>query len=141
MGHSLGGVVAAMLYAEHEDIDALGMFASFPAAGTVTDRDGEVLSLIGSADGSASIPNAYEGFGRYPAPGFFGVIDGMNHYDWTDAATARELRRDGPSTRPLDDTRRDALRVIDAFLDAALRGDPDARARLDAGFDHVAETP
>lgn len=136
-GHSLGGVVAAIGFAGG-GWDAVWLEASFPADGTpVEDAPGAVLSLIGTADGSADAAAVSDGFDRFPGPGWFGQIDGMNHYDWTDDATPSELKSDGAPTRPQADTRRDALRVGDAFLDAFLRDDADARARLDAPFDGV----
>lgn len=133
-GHSLGGVVASIGWASGA-WDGVWLEASFPADGTpVEDVDGPVLSLIGTADGSADGAAVADGFDRFPGPGWFGQVDGMNHYDWTDAATPGELAKDGASTRPQADTRRDALRIADAWLDATLRDDPDAAARLAGDF-------
>lgn len=47
-----------------------------------------------------------------------GVVDGLNHYGWTDAATPGELVGDGVATRAVDDARRDLLPVLDRWIDA-----------------------
>lgn len=136
-GHSLGGVVAAMAFADG-GWDALGLFASFPAAGTDAEGSGgPVLALIGSDDGATALEDARAGAARFPDPAWFGVVDGMNHYGWTDDPSERDLAGDGVASRPVPDARRDAQAVIDAFLDAALRGDPDAEARLESAFPGV----
>ncbi len=142
-GHSLGGVVASMRWVADDRIGALAMFAGYPPAGTdVESMAGHPsLMLTGSVDQvePAVFAEEYERFGE---PRWFGVIDGMNHYDWTDDATEGELADDGTSTRPAEESRVDALRVFDTWLDAHLFGDSDAEARLAAGgFPGVSEEP
>lgn len=133
-GHSLGGVVASMGWAR-DDWDGLILMASFPAASTpVEDRNGPVLSLIGSVDGSADLADVEAGADRFAGPVQFGIIDGMNHYSWTDDASTRELAGDGTATRPTAETRQDGLYVMDTWLDAVLKGDQAAAERLSEPF-------
>jgi dienelactone hydrolase len=145
MGHSLGGVVSAMAWVDAPDLfDAVGLFASFPAESTdVAARAGSpALSLIGSMDGSADPAEAAAGAERFGQPVFFGVVEGMNHYDWTDDASRAELSGDFEPSRPQEDTRRDARYVIDTFLDAYLAGRADAEVRLSVGvFPNVSGAP
>lgn len=137
-GHSLGGVVAAMNWTQDDGWDGLFLAASFPAEGTAVEDDPRpVLSLIGSDDGSADGGATQAGAERFAGPVFFGVVDGMNHYGWTDDATEKELAKDGTATRPVDEARRDALRVFDTWLDATLRDDPTALEALDGAFPNV----
>lgn len=145
MGHSLGGVVSAMEWVDDPDtFEAVGLLASFPSEGTdVESRVGSPsLSLIGSMDGSAELQDAADGAARFGEPAFFGVIDGMNHYDWTDDASAAELAGDFEPSRPSAETRLDAQYVIDTFLDAFLRDQRDAEVRLATGaFPNVSGAP
>jgi predicted dienelactone hydrolase len=139
MGHSLGGVIATWQWLAHR-YDGVALLASLPADGQgLRERAGSrVLSITGSEDGSALLPDVARGFQLFAPPRLLAVVDGMNHYDWTDGATAANLMRDRPSTRPQRETRRDALRVIDTFVDAVLLEDASAAARLDRGaFDGV----
>lgn len=142
-GHSLGGVVAAKAWLDApETFTALGFWASYPdTADDVSAKDGRpVLSLIGDAEGEARVDDAREGAARFGDTPWFGVIDGMNHYQWTDDATEKELSNDGVATRDLPSTRHDALVVIDTFLDAHLRDDPAALDSLtNADFSGVTE--
>ncbi len=124
-GHSLGGVVSAMNWVEgEEDYAALALFASYAAAGTdVEAREGTpVLSLVGSEDGKALPDEVESEFQRFADPAWFGVVEGMNHYGWTDDPTALELSGDGAASRPVEEVRIEVLNVLDAFLDSALRG-------------------
>jgi pimeloyl-ACP methyl ester carboxylesterase len=145
MGHSLGGAVAALRWVADERFEGLGLLASWPAGSTpVEDQAGRPsLSIIGSVDDQGEAPPiAHAQSQRFPEPHWFGVIDGMNHYDWADGASDADLAGDGVPTRPRADTRRDALRVIDAWLDAWLRGDAAAFDALDTrSFPNVEPTP
>lgn len=134
VGHSLGGVVATRAWlAEPELFSALGLWASYPAAGddvsVVDDRN--ILSLIGSDDEKAPLDTTRAGAARFGDPVWFGVLDGMNHYGWTDDATEKELASDGKAGRTITDARNDVNVVIDIFLDAHLRADPTATASLE----------
>ena len=46
------------------------------------------------------------------------MVDVMHHAAWTDSVPDDELDGDGVPARPVDDMRRDALRLLDAFVDA-----------------------
>jgi len=133
-GHSLGGVVAAMGWVADPRVDGVAILASYAAGSTdVESMTGSPVLLLTGAEDQVDPEEFFPEWERFEEPRWGGVIDGMNHYDWTDDATASELERDGASTRPLDDTRTDAWRVLDTWLDATLLDDPDASARLDAG--------
>lgn len=144
-GHSLGGAVASFRWVDDERFVGLALLASWPSEGTdVEAQTGRPsLSLIGSEDKAGeATQTAYEVYERFPEPRWFGVIDGMNHYDWADDNSDADLRSDGIPTRPREATRRDALRVLDAWLDATLRGDAEAQQALsERAFPGIAESP
>ncbi len=135
LGHSLGGVVAAERFAADERIGALVLLASYPADGTDAGaRAGDpVLVLGGKNDGSATPQDVIAGFERYGTPRWLGLVDGMTHYAWTDGATDAERLGDGVDARPVAALRRDAMRLLDAFLDAQIAADAQGWARLSAG--------
>ncbi len=145
MGHSLGAVVATFRWIADDRFEGVALLASWAAEGSpVEEQVGRPsISLIGSEDRAGdATQEAYERYDRFPEPRWFGVIEGMNHYDWADDPSDANLLSDGVPTRPRDQTRRDAARVLDAWLDAWLRDDADAMAALDArDFDRVAATP
>lgn len=128
-GHSLGGVVAAKQWARHPgDFEALILVASYPTGGDdVEDRGGTpVLSITGALDGSAALEDVEEGAQRFQ-DGTLAIVDGMNHYDWTDDVTeAEQEKEDSPHDRPAEESRADAWRVLDSYLDAAMLGDTGA---------------
>ncbi len=140
IGHSLGGVVAVRQWISH-GFDGVALLAAFPAEGDpVTSRAGSpVLSLVGENDTRKSPAAAYvDGFERFASPRLFARIDGMNHYAWTDDASDGDLAGDGPETRPVEAVRRDAMRVLDLWLDANLSNNADAATALAAsGFPGV----
>lgn len=126
-GHSLGGVLAARQWLVDPEVDGLILLASEPAPGDPVEDGGTrpVLSLVGSEDGKIDADAVADAARRFVGPTFVGVVDGMNHYDWTDDAKPGELASDNPSTRPLAAARTDAWRLIDAWLDGVLvDGDP-----------------
>lgn len=136
IGHSLGGVTAAQAwYADPDDFSALAMIAAFPTGNVRPDRrDPEpVLSIVGSTDERADAAKIFEGFERFPSPRLHAVIAGLNHYDWADDVSEAELRRDGPRERSVAVARTDGMRVIDTWLDAALRDDALARIAFEGG--------
>jgi poly(3-hydroxybutyrate) depolymerase len=143
MGHSLGGVIAAGLWTRDERYQGLALLASFPAGFTPVERrtEGRVLSLWGTDD-TGDETAARDGVARFDVPADYGRISGMNHYAWTDEVTEAELARDALSTRPDAETRLDALRVIDTWLDAVLLDDDTATLSLDEGaFENVVWNP
>lgn len=135
-GHSLGGVVSSMQWVSDERVRGLMLFASYPAGSTdVASRSGQpVLALSGDEDDLATPDDVTRGLQPLEEGLFFGLIEGMNHYAWTDDATASELRRDGEATRGIEALRLDADRVSDTWLDAWLRDDVDALDALEQGL-------
>jgi len=138
-GHSLGGVLASSQWARDDEVEGLMLFASYPAAGTdLTDAAGKpVVALAGSTDEVAPREDIEAGLARVQDPLWYGVVDGLNHYGWTDDPSPGDLEGDGPATRPVDEARRDAQRVLDTWLDAWLLDDSDALVRLDGEFPGV----
>ena len=137
-GHSLGGVVAALHFEEDDEVDALLMQASFPSRPekAADAQDGRpVLGITGSTD-SISPSEFREEWGAFGSPFASAVVQGMNHYAWTDDVqqTERGNRKDGELERPLDVVRDDAWLVMDGFLDAALKGDEDAWSYVTANL-------
>lgn len=135
LGHSLGGVIAAERFAADARIGALVLLASYPADATdAAARPGDpVLVLSGKNDGAATPKDVIDGFERYGTPRWLGLVEGMTHYAWTDGATDAERISDGVDARPVVALRRDAMRLLDAFLDAQIAADPQGWARLSAG--------
>lgn len=131
-GHSLGGVVSAIEWARDARFDGLILLASYPAGGTdVAARAGTpVLSVSGDGDGRSAVEDVAEGWRRFEEPRHLAVVAGMNHYAWTDDVEPAEASSEPAATRPDAETRRDAQRVLDAWLDGVLQGDTDAWARL-----------
>ncbi len=127
-GHSLGGVVSAHEWDSDSRFSALFLLASFAAKDEPVEQSTgkPVVSLVGSTDQKALPDDVFSGFQRFGQPRLFGLIEGMNHYAWTDDASSNELKSDGVNTRPVPELRRDALRVLDAWLDAKLKGEPQA---------------
>jgi len=138
-GHSLGGVVAAMQWVGDPSIRGLALYASYPSKGTdVASAAGRpVIALAGSADGSAPAAAVGAHLDRFAPPLYFGVVDGLDHYGWTDDPSPSELKGDGQPGRPVPELRRDVDRVLDTWLDAWLREDGAAAARLDQPFPNV----
>ena len=138
LGHSLGGVAAASLWATSpERWGVLGILASFPAGDTDVEQftGRPTLHLVGSEDEPEA--KREQGFERFAEPRIFGVVEGMNHYDWTDDVSDSDRDKDAPHLRPTEESRRDAQHLLDTALDAWLRGDGDAAERLDGAFEGV----
>lgn len=136
MGHSLGGVMATRHWLVDETVDGLVMMAAVPNPGDpVEDALARpVLSLVGRDDGYISPDEVAAAMPRFPTPPWTGIVEGMNHTDWADDATPSELARDLGASRPQPETRRAALRAIDAYLDELLR---EGAASFDGAFDGV----
>jgi len=139
MGHSLGGVVAAKnwLY-QPEMFSHLAMFASYAAESedferSVSGKEDRILSVIGGRDERSdnAVRKARTGVERFEAPATFGIVEGMNHYQWGDLPTTGQLSKDAPSTVDTEVARRRFLPLLDAFLrgftgkDESLLGRPD----------------
>lgn len=135
MGHSLGGIIAARQWISNAAFRGVALLAAQPAdRDDVARRAGSpALVMAGTSDVPAPPSSVQAGFARFAAPRDFGLVEGMNHYGWSDSVTGSELSSDGPRPADLAATRRAALAVVDAWLDATLRDDRAARARLDRG--------
>ncbi|MEO0605250.1 MAG: alpha/beta hydrolase, partial [Myxococcota bacterium] len=122
-GHSLGGVMAARQWARDDGLDLLMLMASFPANGDpIEDQAGRaVIGVSGTTDQSLTaddfVDRNLERFGETS----LWLVDGLNHYGWTDDATEGELAGDGPLEGELDDLRGTALTLLDRALDVHLR--------------------
>ena len=106
---------------------------------------GPLFAMTGTADTLAPptrVRAGYEMFSRSPdALQAVAVVDSLNHYGWTDAAEDDERASDGPRPPDLWVVRRRALAVLDAWLDATMRDDTNARQLLSIGrFDGVSVT-
>lgn len=133
-GHSLGGTVSAMRWVADDRIDALGIWASYPPDTTdIESMAGSPSLLLTGSEDRISPQTFIDRWERFPEPTWKGVVQGMNHYDWTDDVSEADLAKDGASLRPPEESRPDAWRVIDSWLDAVLIGDGGAQARLDEG--------
>ena len=137
----LGGVLAARAWSSDPRIEGLGLLASYPAEADDmrTEReDRPVLALAGSTDGSLSADEMRERLdASFNAPVWFGTVDGLHHYGWTDDASPSELRGDGEPGRDIDAMRQDTQRVLDTWPDSILRDDPSALERMEQPFDGV----
>jgi predicted dienelactone hydrolase len=147
MGHSLGGVIAARQWIAHPDFSGLALLAAYPATGdrVAARAAGPLFAMTGTADTLAPptrVRAGYEMFSRSPdALQAVAVVDSLNHYGWTDAAEDDERASDGPRPPDLWAVRRRALAVLDAWLDATMRDDTNARQLLSIGrFDGVSVT-
>lgn len=140
-GHSLGGVVAVKNWLAVESFVGVTLLASYPAAGDdPMRREGSpALVFEGSTDGSAAAADVEAGFERFGDPSWLAVVEGMNHYAWTDDASAEDLAGDGV-TEDVPGVRRRALAVWDPWLDLTLRDDSDAATRLREPFEGVEVT-
>lgn len=132
IGHSLGGVVAAGAWLQRPDlVRHLVMLASEPAPGEpLAEREHDpasrVVAVVGTEDGLQLPDEALAGveeLSKAGAPVTFGLVDGMNHFQFVEDPTAGELGRDQESTRPLGSARSLSLYLLDATL-AASRGLP-----------------
>lgn len=137
MGHSLGGVVASILWAQDDRFDGLITLASYPADGTdVESRDTPHLALTGALDASALVEQVEAGWERFAGPRWLGVVEGMGHYGWTDGDSPEDLAGGGDLDEgAIDDAeaRAAAMPPLDAYLELVLRGDASAADTLDAG--------
>ncbi len=118
-GHSLGGVVAAKVYARTsvDEIGALALLSSLPdEADDFAGRAGRVVSLIGSRDGKLTIGEVVTGAAAFDAAQVV-VVDGMNHYQLTDDPTQGELDGDGEPSVDADAARAVVTAFVDALLD------------------------
>jgi pimeloyl-ACP methyl ester carboxylesterase len=82
-GHSLGGTVAASLADDDDRVEALMLFASYPADPIVR-NDLEVLSISGTADGLVTPADIEASRADLPPSTSFVVINGAVHSSFGD---------------------------------------------------------
>jgi acetyl esterase/lipase len=138
LGHSLGGVVSATLWLERPDqLKCVALLASEPNPSsdfsTFYPQGGwsgsTILSVTGERDDLLSPAQAREGVQRMQAAGVRSVVaqvDGMNHYQWTQDYTVKELERDQLPTVGDMAARRRAMFLVDGWVDACLGRDASA---------------
>lgn len=133
-GHSLGAVVSAGLWADDERLCGVAMLAGYPAGGVdVGARAGSpALALTGATDESAPVETIAANLDGFEEPFLFAVVEGMNHFAWTDDASEADLAGDGPLEGELGTLRARALAVLDPWMDAAIAGDLSALEALEA---------
>lgn len=78
-GHSLGGVAAAGFAAEHPEVDALILWAAYPANNALLEKGLLVLSVYGTRDGLTTLADIDESKALLPADTVFTAIEGANH--------------------------------------------------------------
>ncbi len=130
-GHSLGGVVAAKAWLYDETVTHLVLLASIPdPADAVETGTGLVVSVAGATDGRIDPAEIADGAEAFSAPTVFAVVDGMNHFAYTDNNSDADLESDGPLEVDQDVARARATFMLDGAL-ADLVG-ADSAALFDA---------
>lgn len=126
IGHGEGAQAAQDLWVRYKDFVSL-----LAIGGAVTSdysrEDGEALCVSGDNDkewGAMQRACATFPFAT------FSTIEGANHFMFTDAVVSVERDRDGVLAGDLTTLRVNALRVIDAWLDATLKDDQTAKRAL-----------
>lgn len=125
LGHSLGGVVAAKAWlGDPERLRTLVLLASQPdpADDAAARTDGRVLSITGELDLRITPDEVATSAAALAAPTTIAVVDGMNHFQWTEHATAGELATDGEARTTDESARSRALVLVDDAL-RELEGD------------------
>jgi pimeloyl-ACP methyl ester carboxylesterase len=125
IGHSLGGVVAGYAWLDYpEKVSHLGLLASYPSGADRKSRlappvsDSEfVLSIIGSDDGLLEVDKAADELDPIDAPHALAVVEGMNHFQFTDGVTSGEARRDAEANIETQRARQLVLYLVDGWLD------------------------
>ena len=113
-GHSLGGVVASAA-ADDGDVDALVLWASYPA-GSLADRDGlSLTSISGTRDGLSTPEDIAASRAELPASARFIVIDGAVHAHFGDYGAQPG---DGTASITRDEAQEQIVRATDEALDA-----------------------
>lgn len=128
IGHSLGGVVAARAWVDAPDeVTHLVLLASIPNPSDPiearADSDAFVLSITGERDGRISVAEVAEGAERFAAPTTMAVIEGMNHFQWVDGATAAQWESDDPATIDVGEARQRVVRLLDEAVHSFVSGD------------------
>lgn len=122
LGHSLGGVSAAKVWASKpNDFTHLGFLCS--TTDTADDYSTrplrgheKILSIIGTADKRVLEESAREGIQTFRTPFTFAAVEGMNHYQVVENPTESELASDGTPTIEEEQARFLTMFLVDAML-------------------------
>ncbi len=112
-GHSLGGVAAAEYAANNPNIDALVLWASYPANDKLRDRDLRVLSIYGSNDGLTTLQDIEASKVLLPENTQFLPIDGGNHAQFGSYGLQND---DNPALLSVDQQTRQVAEITTTFL-------------------------
>ena len=112
-GHSLGGVAAAELAVNNPNINALVLWASYPANDKLRDRDLRVLSIYGSNDGLTTLQDIEASKVLLPENTQFLPIDGGNHAQFGSYGLQND---DNPALLSVDQQTRQVAEITTTFL-------------------------
>ena len=120
VGHSLGGVAASSAWLDPDLVRNLVLFASTPNPNDdLSVREGlsgRVMSVTGSADGLISPQTVVESAAVFPVDTRVAMVEGMNHFQFTDDPSSKDLEKEPV---PTVDTR-EGRRLAQFLLDVAL---------------------
>jgi hypothetical protein len=122
-GHSTGGVAAVIAAATGTmDVVALGVLAPGNAAsGLVSQAEAPLLIIEGTAEGPAGTGTADLLYLNAHPPKHFAIVDGADHFGFTDAMCVAD---GGPvATITRADQQRSAFGYLTAFLQLYVRGE------------------
>lgn len=122
MGHSLGGVSAAKVWASKPNdfthlvflcstTDSADDYSTRPLRGHE-----KILSIVGTADKRVLEESARESIQTFRAPLTFAAVEGMNHYHVVDNPTESELATDGTPTIEEKQARFLTMFLVDSML-------------------------
>lgn len=124
MGHSVGGVSAAKLWASQpEDTTHLVLICSTTdttddySTRPISSSNERVLSVIGSADIRVPEQDARDGLVTFKVPITFAAVEGMIHYHVVEDPTESELSTDGTPTIDAEQARKLTSFLVDAMLE------------------------
>lgn len=120
-GHSLGAVVAAKGWTfAPGQFSHLAMIAGLPDPAdieAVQERQGgKVLSVVGAEDARIGPQEVAEGAAPFGDRATVAVVEGANHYQYTNDPTADELATDGEATVSIEVAQQRAMALIDLFI-------------------------
>jgi len=112
-GHSLGGVAAAGFAADHTEVDALILWAAYPADSALLETDLHVLSIYGTRDGLTTLADIDQSIALLPAKTVFAAIEGANHAQF---GSYGDQDGDNPAEISPDEQARQTAGITSRFL-------------------------
>jgi len=112
-GHSLGGVAAAGFASEHPEVDALILWASYPADSALLEKDLQALSIYGTNDGLTTLADIDKSNALLPANTVFAAIEGANHAQF---GSYGDQDGDNPAEISPDEQARQTAGITSQFL-------------------------